>query len=213
MSECCNPSGYRDFFTPKEARRSLRKFEKKGLDKMARRLVDYLTARGLEGRSVLEVGGGIGALHLELLAAGASGAVNVELSDGYEGAARELMERRGLGDRVERRVGDFVELAGEIEADDVIMHRVICCYPNMERLMGAALTASKRFVAATFPRDRAYTRLAIGFGNAFCRIRNVDFRGFVHSPDGIVETARDGGFDVVFRDGNFFWQGVVFERA
>ncbi|MGH3651208.1 MAG: hypothetical protein ACRDU9_10925, partial [Acidimicrobiia bacterium] len=184
-----------------------------GLNKMARRLVDYLVVRGLEGRSVLEVGGGIGALHLELLEAGASGAVNVELSDGYESLARELLDRQGMGDRVQRRLGDFTELAAELVADDVIMNRVICCYPNMERLMGAAMSASKRFVAATFPRDRVFVRLGIAFENAVCRVRNVDFRGFVHPPDGIVKTARDAGFEVAFRDRDWFWHGVVFERS
>jgi len=213
MSDCCNPSGYRHFFNQREARRSLRNYDKKGLDKMARMVVDYVVSRGVEGRSVLEVGGGIGALQVELLEAGALGAVNVELSSGYEIVAAELLERQGLGDKVQRRLGDFTELAAGLEADDVVMNRVICCYPNMERLMAAALSSSKRFVAATFPRDRAAAKMAIGLGNAYCRIRKVDFRAFVHPPEAILETARRAGFDVAFRDRNFIWHGVVFEKA
>ncbi len=94
---------------------------------MARQLVDHLVSGGMEGRSVLEIGGGIGAIQLELLKAGAERTVNVELSGGYEPVATELLERARLGDRVERRIGDFTELAADLEADDVVMNRVICC--------------------------------------------------------------------------------------
>ncbi len=213
MSGCCNPSGYRHFFNQREARRNLRSYERRGLDTMARRVVGYLTSRGLEGRSVLEVGGGIGALQIELLRAGAATTTNVEISGGYEKVAADLLKREGLEGRVERRLGDFTDVAGELEADDVVMNRVICCYPDMEKLMGAALGASRRFVAATFPRDRLGAGLVVAMGNAYCRMRNVDFRAFVHPPDAIRETASRRGFAVAFEDKNFIWHGVVFERA
>lgn len=94
MSECCNASGYRHFFNQKEARRSLRRYEKKGLDNMARSMVDYLVSRGIISRSVLEAGGGIGAIQVELLKAGAAKTINVELSGGYELVAADLWRRR-----------------------------------------------------------------------------------------------------------------------
>lgn len=213
MSDCCNPSGYRHFFNQKEARRNLANYDRKGLDKMARSMVDYLVSRGIEGDSVLEVGGGVGALHVELLKAGAGHAVNVELSGGYEQVAAELLSREGLEVRVERTLGDFTELAADLEADDVVMNRVVCCYPNMRRLMTSAFAASRRFVAASFPRDRLGARVAIGIGNTYCKIRNVDFRAFVHPPQEIIETAVRAGFDVAFSDQDFVWRGVVFEKA
>lgn len=212
MSDCCNPSGYGDFFDQKEASRSLRNYEKRGLDAMARSMVDYLRSRGMEGHRVLEAGGGIGAIQVELLKAGARSTVNIELSGGYEEVAGDLLRREGLTDHVERRVGDFTELAGDVEADDVVMNRVICCYPFMERLMTAALSSSRRFVAATFPRDRLAAKVALMFGNTWCRIRGIDFRSFIHSPDEIVETASRAGFEVVFRDRDLIWNAMVFEK-
>jgi magnesium-protoporphyrin O-methyltransferase len=212
MSECCNPSGYRRFFNQKEAQRHLRKYQRKGIDGMTRSLLDYMTSRGMEGRSVLEAGGGIGAVQIELLRAGASSAVNVELSAGYEGIASELLEREGLTGRVQRRIGDFTEMAGNLEADDVVMNRVICCYPFMDRLMNAAMSSSRRFVAAVFPRDHLGSRFMVATGNTCCRIRGVDFRSYIHSPDEIVETAEREGFDVAFHDRDFIWNAVVFEK-
>lgn len=180
---------------------------------MARSMVDFLISRGMGGRSVLEAGGGIGAVHLELLRAGAERAVNVELSAGYEEVAEELLRREGLASKVERRLGDFTDVAPDIEADDVVMNRVVCCYPFMERLMGAATGSSRRFVAATFPRDRIGVRMGLAVGNAWIRLRGVDFRSFIHPPDEIEAAAESSGFAVAFRDSDLIWNAVVFERT
>jgi magnesium-protoporphyrin O-methyltransferase len=213
MPDCCNPSAYGDYFDEKEARRNLRAYDRKGLDKMARRIVDYLASRGMQGRSVVEVGGGVGALQVELLKVGAEDAINVELSAGYEGVAAELLDREGLGDKVERRIGDFTELAAAMEADDVVMNRVIFCYPDMERLMDAATSTTRRFLAATFPTDGVVARSAFALANAYSRIRRVDFRAYVHPPDAILEVAGRAGFDVAFHERDLIWHGVVLERT
>jgi hypothetical protein len=205
--------GYQDFFDDKEARRRLRHYDKKGLDPMARSMVDYLVSRGVGGRTVLEAGGGIGAIQVELLKAGAARAVNVELSNGYEGTASRLLAREGLGDRVERRIGDFTTVAPDLEADDVVMNRVICCYPFMERLVGTALGSSRRFLAATFPRDRLAAKAAMSIGNLYCKVTGVDFRSYMHSPEAIVATGRSAGFEPVHQDRDFIWNAVVFERV
>ena len=212
MADCCNPSGYRHFFNQKEARRNLKRYDKKGLDGMAKAMVDYLTSRGVSGRSVLEVGGGIGVLHVELLKAGADHATNVELSGGYEHVASEVLEREGYADKVDRRLGDFTELSGDLVADDVVMNRVVCCYPDMRRLMTAALGSTNRFLAAGYPRDRLGVKVALGLVNAYCKVRNVDFRAFVHPLADIVAIAREFGFTTAFSDRDFVWYGMVFER-
>lgn len=213
MSDCCNPSGYERLFSPKEARRRLRDYDKKGLNEMAKRTVDYLKSREIEGHRIIEVGGGIGAAHVELLKAGAASAVNVELSHGYREVATELLRREGLEGRVEQVVGDFTEMAEGMEADDVIMNRVICCYPHMESLMNAGLAATSQFLGVTFPRDRIISRISVGLENAFHRVRGVDFRAYIHSPEAILETARRAGFEIAFEDRDLMWQAVVFERV
>ena len=64
---CCSAKGCDEFFTDRVARRNVDTYRRKGLDKHARRLVDAVCRNGIEGRTVLEVGGGIGAIQLELL--------------------------------------------------------------------------------------------------------------------------------------------------
>ena len=88
---------------------------------------------------MLDIGGGIGAIQLELLAAGASRAQAVDASEAYVETARAEAERRGYGDQTTARVGDFVELAPSIEPADVVtLDRVVCCYPDVDALLGAA---------------------------------------------------------------------------
>jgi hypothetical protein len=52
---------------------------------------------------LLDIGGGIGAIQHELLAAGAAHATSVEAPVAYLEAVREESSRRGLGDRATYR--------------------------------------------------------------------------------------------------------------
>src|SRR2546421_9976153 len=115
-------------------------------------MVDFLKSQGVEGRTVLEVGGGIGAVQIELLKAGAARAVSIELTPTYEDVAARLLSDAGLTDRVERKVTDFAQAASQVEgADVVIMNRVMCCYPDMPRLAGAAPDDAARLVVLSYP--------------------------------------------------------------
>ena len=77
MNECCNRDAYDETFGDRFARRVARRCRRRGLDRTRRRLVDFLSAHGLEGRTVLEIGGGVGEVHLELLRRGARVATNL----------------------------------------------------------------------------------------------------------------------------------------
>src|SRR6267378_5042545 len=103
MSDCCSPKGYRWVFSERSARSEARKYRRRGLDGTSRLIVDFLKAQGADGQTVLEVGGGIGAIQIELLKAGAARAVSVELTPTYEQSAAELLREAGLEGRVERR--------------------------------------------------------------------------------------------------------------
>ena len=213
MTDCCDPISYRRLFNSKEARRRLRRYRKKGLDPLAQSVVDYLSSREIDGCDVLEVGGGLGHMQLELFRAGAATAVNIELSGGYEEAATELFDSESLGDRVERRLGDFVAVHDQVSpADIVLLNRVVCCYPAMPEMMEAAIDKTKRFLALTFPRERWFMKASIATGNAWWALRSCDFRAYVHPVDEIESMALDAGLEAAHRDRSLGWQAVVFER-
>ena len=117
MSDCCTPEGYRLIFSEKNARAEAKNYRRKGLDALSRRIVELLNDRGIAGKTVLEVGGGVGAIQIELLKAGAAKAVGVELTPTYEAAAGELIKEAGLGDLVERRVMDFAENGQQVDPE------------------------------------------------------------------------------------------------
>src|SRR5258708_26585080 len=100
MSDCCTPSGYRWIFSRKSAESQARRYRRKGLDATSGRLFDVLRRRALQGLTLLEVGGGIGDLQIELLKAGAAPAVTIELTPTYSEAALPPRLEAGLGDRV-----------------------------------------------------------------------------------------------------------------
>jgi hypothetical protein len=213
MGACCTPRGYEEFFSEKAARRSARRYRKKGLDTTAQRLVDVLRERGIEGQTVLEIGGGVGAIQLELLKAGADRAVNVELSPGYEQSAIELAREAGVEDRIDHRVGDFVQQAGGLEeADVVVMNKVVCCYPDYDAPVGAAADHSRHRLVISFPRGAWWMRLAIHVGNLYCRARRLDFRAYLHPPSAIVAAATRRGLRVVTNEERLVWQVAALER-
>jgi hypothetical protein len=209
VAACCTPSGYRKIFGARTARRDLRKYRRRGLDRAARLVVGFLTERGVEGDSVLEVGGGVGAIQHELLKAGAARTTNVELSPEYEPFAAELF---GDDARVERRLGDFVRDADEIpEADDVVLHRVVCCYPDAEALVGAAASRARRRLVLSFPPDMPLFRAGSAVFNAFLALTRTEFRTFIHPQATIVGAAR--GLEPVFEARTRIWRIVGFERT
>lgn len=95
-------------------------YRKDGLGQRALTVIEFLQARGLEGKSVLDIGCGIGALHMELLLAGAERATGVDASPTNIAAAQELAEELGLADRVEERQGDFVDLQDSVPHADIV---------------------------------------------------------------------------------------------
>jgi len=210
---CCTPAGYRTIFGSKTAEREARRYRRRGLPGSARWLVHTLTTAGVKGRSVLEVGGGIGGLQIQLLEAGADRSTNVEIIDTYEPAAEALIAEHDLGGRVERRIDDFAAAAAETPpADLVILHRVICCYPDAHVLIDAACGHAYERVAITMPRESAWIRLGVVVMNAWLRMRRIAFRTYVHPLEPMLAAAGRRGFRMADRRRGILWQSFVLER-
>lgn len=211
---CCSAKGCDEFFTDRVARRDADRYRRKGLAKNARRLVDYVCRHDVEGSTVLEVGGGIGAIQLELLQAGAARAENVELSPAYEPYAAELLKVAGFEDRVERQLLDFADAGDGVDtADFVILHKVVCCYPDYEALVGAAAAHAKHHLVLTYPRGAWWMRLGFSAANVFERLRRRTFRAYVHPPAAMIAVARRHGLEPITTHRGALWELCGLERT
>jgi SAM-dependent methyltransferase len=204
VTGCCSPTDYRRLFSRKQAARDLKRYRRRGLGATSRQLIEL--AGDVDGATVLDVGGGIGAIELALLQRGAARATNVELSGGYEEAAAELLAP--FADRVDRRVGDFV--TDPVEPHDlVVMHRVVCCYPDVDALVGAAAAHTRRRLVLTVPQQHLWVRAGLRTINLWLRLTGCGFRTYVHPFERIVAAAERHGLRLERREP----LGLVWESA
>ena len=210
MSGCCDPRPYQRLFGAKTARRDAARYRRRGLGGTSRDLLEL--AGDVTGATVLEAGGGVGAIEVELLRAGATQATNVELSGEYEDAAAELLAEHGLRERVERRIGDFAVQAVEPH-DVVVLHRVVCCYPDVDGLVGAAAARTRRRLLLTYPQERLLVRLGVGVVNLGLRSFGSSFRTYVHPVARIREAAAAHGLaPAERRRSGPIWESALFVR-
>jgi magnesium-protoporphyrin O-methyltransferase len=213
VAGCCAPSEYRRLFNHRVAAKDARRFRKRGLTGTARTLAAL--AGDVTGATVLDVGGGIGAIELELLQAGAARAMNVELSGSYEREAETLLAERGLEARVVRRVGDFVADAASIEPHDVVvLHRVVCCYPDVDALVSEASRHTRDKLLLTYPQDRVGIRLGVHVVNLWLRLSRCGFRTYAHRVEQILAVAGEHGLTVdARRRSGVVWESVALSRS
>ena len=214
--DCCSVNGLDETFSKSVVQRELKAYLKKGLGKRAHLLADFLNRQGISGAHILEIGAGIGSLHLELMKAGAASAVGFDASQSYVAAATSLAERLNLQDSVEYHVGDFVEQAPNVQdADIVLLDRVICCYPDMKALVTASAQRARRFYALTYPRRTWWTRGGVSVVNLIQAIFRRRFRVFVHHPQDVSAIVASQGLTRIFQASSGFrglWEIAIYQR-
>jgi magnesium-protoporphyrin O-methyltransferase len=215
--DCACPTDARiaRHFDAKVAQR-LAQCQDPGLVAISERLRDALLSLDPTGKTVLELGCGRGGLLLQLIQAGAARATGVDLSSASIDAARNRFEQAQLSERVHLSTGDAARLP-LAPHDWVILDRVICCYPDMERLLSNTLPAAKHIFAFTVPTSRGWrgviARLEEWFENAWNTARGRQCPGYVHNLDAIEERLAIGGFRPLHRDRQRLWHIAVYERS
>ena len=212
--DSCQCQGIEGLFNDREARRSLKAYRRKGPARSTRILLDALRAAGVNDATLLDIGGGIGAIQLDLLGAGVTSATDVDASTAYLAAAREEAAHEGVADRVTYQHGNFVALAPSLEpADIVTLDRVICCYHDLHGLVGASAAKARRLYGLVYPRDSWPARIvAAGLGLIMLLQRNP-FRFFVHRTHDVEALLRAAGLERRFHRTAGFWQVAVYARA
>ena len=211
--DCCSATGQQ--FDAAVAKRDLRRWRRRGPDASTKHLIKAVRAGHLPPQPTLvDVGGGVGAIHHTLLDQGFAHATHVDASAAYLGAAAEEAERRGHTARVQFQHGDFSVIAATVPSADVVtLDRVVCCYPDYAGLLRAAADHTRRFLAFSYPRRHWFSRLVVAGTNAVSRLRGRAFRAYVHSPAAMAAVLEGAGLRRSWSGGTWIWAVELFERA
>jgi SAM-dependent methyltransferase len=211
---CCDEDLARLAYDGLNAAADLERWRAGRLNPVTRELIDVLRSEGVEGARVLDIGAGVGAVHVALLEAGAAAAIDVDASREYLATARAEAERRGLAGRVEYRYGDVVLLDAELPAVDIVtLDSVICCDPDLEALLAAATRTRPRLVGITYPRDLWWMRAFMRLHNLWQAVRRSPARYFIHRHAQLERWMAGAGYRNVHEGGIRVWRVVLYRRA
>jgi ubiquinone/menaquinone biosynthesis C-methylase UbiE len=212
--DCCSQcEGIEQMFDEQHVDEDLRLYRAEGPDETTGWLLDELEARGVDGLTLLDIGGGVGAIQHELLAHGASTAVHVDASSAYVEAAKREAKRRKLDDKITWHFGNFVDLAPELNpADIVTLDKVICCYDDMPLLVRRSARLAKKYYGIVIPRDEWWLRIGFGVMDFFQGLFGNSYRAFVHPKDKIEGILHRAGLRRIYERRNWIWQTILYAR-
>ena len=210
---CCHCQVADSKFGEKTARADLARYRKRGPNATTRGLIRAFQDQSIAPATLLDVGSGIGVLTHELLNGPAASSTLVDESSAYQAVARDLASEHGTAERCTFVQGDFVDVQPTLPgADLVALDRVVCCYPEVARLLGAVADTGAVWCGLSYPRDRWYIKAMVAAMNASLWLRRMDFRVFVHAEQRIWALLEKEGFRVNMESGTFVWKIVLLER-
>ncbi len=211
QSQLCD--GTNRFFS-RWSKRYAKDFRKKGPDKIQKMILKGIGSRGSSSRHVLDIGCGVGSLHLTLLKQGAKRATGIEVSAGMLEEARKLSAEHDLSEKIEYVEGDFVQVAERIDKSDItVLDKVVCCYDNPDALLRASIEKSSGIYAMSHPREHLLIKLTFKIQIFFHRLFRASFHPYWHDWGALRRKILSSGFVLRYEDANFVWRVLVFERT
>lgn len=208
---CC---GADMLFNAKKAKKEYRKYLRKGPGKASRKLIGQLAQMSLDGKSMLDIGGGIGALQWWFLESGGAHTTDVDASSGYLALANEHANQQGWADKATFKMGDIVDVEGDLQAADVVtLDKVVCCYPNYEEIIEVSCNKSKEIVALTYPMDGFVASTLRNLGSFFIKLTGNPYRPYVHSVTKIRDQFKRWQFECVASEFSFPWYVETYRRT
>jgi len=209
---CC---GANDFFDLKGAEKKLRQYKKKGPDKVTSRLIEFFRAEyDFHDKSLLDIGGGVGAIQWEFLRKGGKATINVDASNGYQVVAKDYAYELGFAEKVNFVFGDFVEKSSEVmETDFVTMDKVLCCYPDYQSLLENAIKKCRKSIMISYPLGGFLAKFYAKVENLYFAFKKNPFRTYIHSPQKIEGFIANHGFEITKKSISFPWHVQLYKKT
>lgn len=179
------------------------------------RLLDLLRDAPTRRPSVLELGCGTGGVSVSLLEMGAARATGIDLSVASVEVARRRAAAAGFAAEARFEVGNGAEAAAD-RHDWVVLDRVICCYDDVERLVGRAIDLAGERIGLSVPESRGWRGLvnrpmwAVEY--LWDRLHG-GCRGYVHDLRRIERRLAAAGFRRAGMARAGLWYIGVYDRA
>ncbi|MFX1577758.1 MAG: methyltransferase [Promethearchaeota archaeon] len=210
---CCQRQVLETTFDRTIAETELKQYREKGMKRTTRLLVDALKAQGVKGKTLLDIGGGIGVIQHELFKSGLQHSINVEASLAYISATKDEATRQGHADRISHHHGDFIDLAPTFSATDIVtLDKVICCYDDWQSLVEQSSSLARTYYGIVIPRTNLLSRLSIGLENFSLWVRHHPFRTLIHPVDDIDNLLHRLGFKQLLQQNTVVWHMKVYVR-
>jgi len=208
---CCEMTD--NIFNEDSAKSDIKEYRKHGPADQTKLILEAVRSLELKDVALLDVGGGVGTIHHELLKDVAREATHVDASSAYLKEAKEESEKQGNTERVNFIHADFTDVAADLpQADVVTLDRVVCCYPDFRSLLKNASEHSRKAIALTYPREVWYIRVGLGVINFFQRLRRDPFRVFIHPIHEMDELLTKQGFRRSSMKRLFVWEMALYQR-
>ncbi len=211
---CCNYRDYDIMFDKKLAQKELQGYLQSGLKKNSQPFYELLEDLPLKGQSLLDIGGGIGALTFELFKKGIATATHIDISIASVETFRSEVKRQSLEDKIASLHGDFLEVEAQIpKADLVILDKVICCYQDFEQLVGSSLLKARRWYVYSIPRERWLSKVYFFLFESIGEWISGKYLPFYfHSNEVIEKIITTAGFRKIAERHTGNWRIVVFQK-
>ena len=210
---CCHCQGIENMFDKKSAKRTLKRYLKKGPSKTTEMLLKAIHKTEVKGLDFLDIGGGIGAIQYDLIKAGASSGTSIEASPAYIDLVKDEIHKNNLAEIIDFKHGDFTAIASDVDSADIVtLDKVICCYDDMSELVRLSSKLSRKIYAIIYPRDVWWTKLALLFINFYPIIMGSPFRVFIHPTKKVEEIIFRNGLKRDYYDTTLFWQVAIFTK-
>lgn len=214
MYECCQCTGIEKIFNAKTARREIRRYKKRGPRKTTRWLIEGVAKHLKEHYlSLIDIGGGIGAIQYGLINKGIAQVNSIDASSAYHDLAAKMAGKLGVADNIRRTHGDFTDDSIRPKpADIVTLDRVICCYPDMQKLVSKSAGLANHIYAVVFPRERKILKWSLPIVHWGLKIRRIPFRVYIHPTKDVDTIVQQKGFRLSQIRKSIIWQVRVYKK-
>jgi magnesium-protoporphyrin O-methyltransferase len=93
-----------------------------------------------------------------------------------------------------------------------VMHRVVCCYPDFDRLLAAAADHTRSLLVFSYPPRNPVSRALVAAQNAFFKLSGTSFRTFAHPPERMQDVLHHRGLVTTYAHPGRMWHVAGMRR-